>query len=104
MAIVSSGSFLCVRNPKVSQSLAMVVELSALLKRRDRSHGPIEQQRLTKERRGGKIDVHINRSQCTVGNGAAEGTGKGESGVEVDTAELARSGSSGLLDDGIDLV
>lgn len=50
------------------------------------------------------MDVHIDRSQGTVGDGAAEGTSKGESGVEVDTAELARSGGSGLLDDGIDLV
>lgn len=38
-----------------------------------------------------------------MGDGAAEGTGKGESGVEVDTAELGRSGSGGLLDDSIDL-
>lgn len=39
-----------------------------------------------------------------MGDGTAEGTGQGESGVEVDTAELARSRGGGLLDDGIDLV
>lgn len=37
-------------------------------------------------------------------DGTADGTGKGESGVEVDTGKLARSGGSGLLDNGIDLV
>lgn len=51
----------------------------------------------------GGIDVHIDGSQGTVCYGAADGTGKGESGVEGDTAKLARSGGSGLLDDGIDL-
>lgn len=35
--------------------------------------------------------------------GAADGTGKGESGVEGDTAELARGAGSSLLDDGVDL-
>lgn len=52
---------------------------------------------------GARIDVHIDRSQGTVCYRAADGTGKGESGVESDTAQLAGSVGSGLLDNGVDL-
>lgn len=52
---------------------------------------------------GERIDVHIDGGQGTVCYGAADGTSEGKSGVEGDTAKLARSGGSGLLDDGIDL-
>lgn len=38
-----------------------------------------------------------------MGDGAADGTGKGESGVEGEAGELARGGGSSLLDDGVDL-
>ncbi len=39
-----------------------------------------------------------------MGNGTADGAGKGESGVEIDTGHLLRHGDSGdLLDDGVDL-
>ena len=39
-----------------------------------------------------------------MGDGAADGTGKGESGVESSTAErLGRGDSGGLLDDSVDL-
>lgn len=43
--------------------------------------------------------IHIDRSEATVGDGAADGTSKGESGVESKTAQRS-SGLSNLLDDG----
>lgn len=48
-------------------------------------------------------DLHIDGSESTVGDGAADCTSQGESGVEGDTAELL--GGVGLcsLEDGIDL-
>ncbi len=53
----------------------------------------------------GEIDIHINGGEGTVGDGAADGTGKGESGVETKAAQLRsrRDGGGGLLDDSVDL-
>lgn len=48
-------------------------------------------------------NVHIDGSQSTVGDGAAEGTGQGEAGVQVEAgAGGSRRGGGGLLDDGVD--
>lgn len=38
-----------------------------------------------------------------MGDGTADGTGKGESGVEVEAAELLRSVGAGSLDDRVNL-
>ena len=38
-----------------------------------------------------------------MGDGTADGTGKGESGVESEAGELLRSVGEGLLDDSVDL-
>lgn len=46
---------------------------------------------------GGLENLHIDGGKSTVGDGAAESTGNGESGVEGSAAELLRSLS---LDDG----
>lgn len=51
--------------------------------------------------RGAARDVHIDGCEGTVGDGAAEGTGEGEAGVESGTAELGSGG--GLRNDGVDL-
>lgn len=51
----------------------------------------------------GGSDVHIDGGEGTVCYRAADGTGEGESGVELETAELARGAGGSLLDDGIDL-
>lgn len=51
----------------------------------------------------GTSDVHIDGGEGTVCYRAADGTGEGESGVELDAAELARGTGGSLLDDGIDL-
>jgi hypothetical protein len=40
-------------------------------------------------------NLHIDWSESTVGDGAADGTGEGESGVESNSRELLRSGSDG---------
>lgn len=48
--------------------------------------------------------LHIDRSKATVGDGTADGTGEGESRVESETAELARSSGSGLAGEGIGLL
>jgi hypothetical protein len=45
-------------------------------------------------------NIHIDGCEATVGDGAADGTGKGESGVETDTAELG-SRSNGVNDVGL---
>ena len=50
-----------------------------------------------------RSDVHIDGGEGTVCYRAADGTGKGESGVELESAELARGAGGSLLDDGIDL-
>ena len=50
-----------------------------------------------------RVDVHINGSEGTVGDGAADGTGERESRVETNAAELGSGGDSGLLDDSVDL-
>lgn len=45
------------------------------------------------------IDLHIHGSQTTVGDGTADGTGEGESGVKGDARELLGGvGLDGLLD------
>lgn len=49
------------------------------------------------------MDSHVDGSESAMGNGAADRTGKGESGVEGETLRLARGGGSCLLDDGVDL-
>jgi hypothetical protein len=49
------------------------------------------------------LHVHIDGRKSTVGDGTADSAGKGESGVERGTAELARGGGGDLLDGGIDL-
>jgi hypothetical protein len=51
-----------------------------------------------------RLNVHIDRSQSTVGDGATDGTSKGESGVELQTGQLAWSIGSGEFDASIDLV
>jgi hypothetical protein len=47
--------------------------------------------------------LHIDGGETTVGDGTADGTGKGESRVEVETAELLGSGSLDVLLDGVHL-
>lgn len=51
-----------------------------------------------------RLNVHINGCETTVGNGAADGTSKGESGVESKAAQLLGSVGLGRLDDGVNLV
>lgn len=48
-------------------------------------------------------DLHIDGGEATVGDGTADGTSKGESGVEREAAQLLRSGSSDILLDGVQL-
>jgi hypothetical protein len=48
-------------------------------------------------------DLHIDGSQTTVSDGTADGTGKGESGVQSKTAQLAWRVGLGLLDDSFNL-
>lgn len=48
-------------------------------------------------------NIHIDGSKTTVGDRAADGTGKGESGVQGHAGELGRLGGLDILDDGIDL-
>jgi len=47
--------------------------------------------------------LHIDGGETTVGDGTADGTGKGESRVEVESAELLGSGGLDVLLDGIHL-
>lgn len=42
------------------------------------------------------VDLHIDGGQGTVGDGAADGTSKGKSGVESQAGELLRSGGGGV--------
>lgn len=48
-------------------------------------------------------DLHIDGGKTTVGDGTADGTSKGESGVEVKARQLCWAVGSGLLLDGIKL-
>lgn len=52
---------------------------------------------------GAREDEHIDRSHGTVSDGAAESTGKGETGVQIDTGELLGLEGLDVLDDGVDL-
>lgn len=47
--------------------------------------------------------LHIDGGKATVGEGAADGTGEGETGVELDAGELRRLSGLDVLLDGIDL-
>lgn len=51
----------------------------------------------------GKEDLHVDRSESTVGDGTADCASQGESGVESHAAELLGGAGSDLLHDGIDL-
>ena len=53
--------------------------------------------------RGTDQFLHIDGGETTVGDGTADSTGKGESRVEVKTAELLGSGGLDVLLDGIHL-
>ena len=58
-------------------------------------------EKLRARRTGGFL--HIDRGETTVGDGTADGTSKGESRVEIETAELLGSGGLDVLLDGIHL-
>lgn len=45
--------------------------------------------------RATELDLHIDRSKSSVGDGAADSTSEGESGVESKAAELLRSSGGG---------
>ncbi|KAI6756701.1 hypothetical protein HG530_011299 [Fusarium avenaceum] len=53
--------------------------------------------------RRGDWNIHIDGGKTTVGDGTADSTGKGESGVESETRLLLGSLSLDALDDGVDL-
>lgn len=48
-------------------------------------------------------NLHIDGSQGTVGDGAADGASKGETGVEGEAAQLLGLGSLDILDNGVEL-
>lgn len=57
-----------------------------------------------RNRVGKRMRLHIDGGKTTVGDGTADGTSKGESGVEVETAQLCWVGDgSDILLDGIQL-
>lgn len=49
------------------------------------------------------LNLHIDGGEGTVGDGAADSTGKGESGVEGNAGKLAGGVGLGLLDDSVNL-
>ena len=50
-----------------------------------------------------RSNVHIDGGETSVGDGAADGTGKGEARVQGEAGLLLGGGSAGLLDDSVDL-
>lgn len=51
----------------------------------------------------GDWNIHIDGGETTVGDGTADSTGKGESGVESEARLLLGGLSLDVLDDGVDL-
>lgn len=61
-------------------------------------------QAINQTNKRGLRHLHIDGGESTVGDGAADGTGEGKTGVELEAAVLGRRGGggrgSGLLSDG----
>ncbi|TKW49736.1 hypothetical protein CTA1_5092 [Colletotrichum tanaceti] len=91
-----------------SSSLSVGVRRSELLRQNllflAEQHVPNMDWQSEGRREPGKGEhLHIDGSQGTVGDGAADSTGKGESRVEGEAGKLAGGVGSSLLDDGVDL-